>query len=117
MAFIFISPHQHREKHRDKFYDEFLCTLHTVKNTNKNLLMVEEVFLLKYERDCYLWIVKWKLILRTFVGIDVSAKETKSGPDEASLGEYSTIQKIVHSKTSPLSFTSQCNPNALLGPA
>ena len=79
--------------------------------------MVEEVFLLKYERDCYLWIVKWKLILRTFVGIDVSAKETKSGPDEASLGEYSTIQKIVHSKTSPLSFTSQCNPNALLGPA
>ena len=77
--FIFIfSPHQHRENHRERFYDEFVCTLSTVQNTNKNLLIVKEVFLLKYERNCYLWSVKWKSIRRTFVGIVVSAKETKA---------------------------------------
>ena len=37
LAFIFISLHQHRENHRELFYDEFVCTLRTVKNTNKNL--------------------------------------------------------------------------------
>ena len=35
----------------------------------KIFLMVKEVFLLKYERNCYLWSVKWKSILHTFVGI------------------------------------------------
>ena len=44
----------------------------------KIVLMVKEVFLLKYERNCYLWSVKWRSILRTFVGIVVSAKETKA---------------------------------------
>ena len=43
----------------------------------KIFLIVKEIFLLKYERNCYLWIVKWKSIRRTFVGI-VSAKETKA---------------------------------------
>ena len=80
-------------------------------------LMVKEVFLLKHERNCYLWSVKWKSILRTFVGIVVSAKETKALLTNLhQVNIYSTIQKIVHSKTSPLSLTSQCNPNALLGP-
>ena len=32
----------------------------------------------KYDRNCYLWSVKWKSIRRTFVGIVVSAKETKA---------------------------------------
>ena len=33
--------------------------------------MVIEVFLLKHERNCYLWSEKWKSILSTFVGIVV----------------------------------------------
>ena len=44
----------------------------------KIFLIVKEVFLLKYERNCYIWSVKWKSIRRTFVGIVVSAKETKA---------------------------------------
>ena len=44
----------------------------------KIFLIVKEVFLLKYEWNCYLWSVKWKSIPRTFVGIVVSAKETKA---------------------------------------
>ena len=39
--------------------------------------MVKEVFLLKYERNCYLRSVKWKLILRTFVG---SSQNAGPGP-------------------------------------
>ena len=62
-----------------------------VKNTNKSLF--KAVFLLKYERHCYLWSVKWKSILHTFVGIE-------SAPDESSRGEYCTIQKIAQLKTS-----------------
>ena len=55
--------------------------------------MVKEVCLLKYERNCYLWSVKRKSILHTFVGIE-------SAPDESSRGEYCTIQKTAQLKTS-----------------
>ena len=78
MAFIFISPHQHRENHRKRFYDEFVCTLHTVKNKNKNLFDGQRGFPFTYERNCYLQSVNWESILLTFVGIVVSAKETKA---------------------------------------
>ena len=44
----------------------------------KIFLMVKEAFLLKYKRNCYLWSVTWKSILREYVGIVVSAKETKA---------------------------------------
>ena len=41
--------------------------------------MVKEVFLLKYVRNCYLWSIKLKSILGTFVGIVcVSAEETNA---------------------------------------
>ena len=51
----------------------------------KIFLMVIEIFLLKYERNCYLWSVKWKSILYTFVGIE-------SAPDESSRGGLAILK-------------------------
>ena len=79
--------------------------------------MGKKVFLLKYERNCYLWSVKWKSILRTFVGIVVSAKETKAPLANLHEGNITQFKRLSTRKRLPLSLTSQCDPNALLGPA
>ena len=75
----------------------------TIKNTNKNLFDGQRGFSLKTRAEnCYLWSVNWKSILCTFVGIVVSAKETKAlltNLHEVNI--CSTTQKIVHSKMSP----------------
>ena len=79
--------------------------------------MVIEVFLLKYERNYYLWSVKWESILRTFVGIVVSAKETKVLLTNLHEVNIALFKRLSTRKRSPLSLTSQFNPNALHGPA
>ena len=63
---------------RDFTMSSCVLCMRTVKIRIKIFLMVKEVFVLKYERNSYLWSVKWKSILRTLVGIVVSAKETKA---------------------------------------
>ena len=71
------------------------------KNKNKNLLDGQRGFSFKAQAE--LLSMGWKSILRTFVGIVVSAKETKAllmNLHEV-MNIYSTIQKTVHSKTSP----------------
>ena len=51
IGFYFYFPHQHRENHRDKFYGEFVCTLHTVKNTNNNLFDGQRGFSFKVRAE------------------------------------------------------------------
>ena len=78
LPFIFISPHQHCENHRERFYDEFVCTLSTVQNTNKNLFDCQRGFSFKVRAELLSMECKVEIDLTycTFVGIVVSAKET-----------------------------------------
>ena len=69
--------------------------------------MVTDVFLLKYERICYLWSAKWKSILRTFVGIVVSAKETKAFLTNLHELNIALFKRLSTRKRLPLSLTSQ----------
>ena len=103
LAFISIFPHQHRENQRERFYDEFVCTLCKVKSTNKNLFHGQRGFSFK---------VRAELVSMEYIKVEINSSyicrnclcqrwRNESAPDESSRGQYSTIQKIVHSKTFP----------------
>ena len=76
LLFLFLHINTVRTTVRD--FTMSSCALWARYKIRIIFLIVKEVFLLKYERNCYLWSVKWKSIRRTFVGIVVSAKETKA---------------------------------------
>ena len=95
IGFHFISPHQHRER----FEDEFLCTLCMVKNSNKNLFDGQRGFSFKVRAELLSMECKVE-IDSTFICLSALKRRTRA-PDESLRGEYGTIQKIAHLKTSP----------------
>lgn len=79
----------------------------------KILLMVERAILLKFERNCFLWSIKWKSSPRTFVGI-VCARWRNEGR------AWRIFREQFSSENCPIEKMFQCSvtsPNAFLKPA
>lgn len=64
----------------------------------------------KYERNCYLWSVKWKSILRTFVGIVVSGEETKALMTNLQQVNIAPFKRLSTWKRLPLSLPANVTP-------
>ena len=116
LLFLFLHINTVRATVRDfKMSWCVLCPLSKIRI--KMFWIVKEVFLLQGERNCYLWSVKWKSILRTFVRIVVSAEEKKALLTNLHEVNIALFKRSSTRKRLPPSLTSQCNPNTLLEPA
>ena len=110
IGFYFISPHQHREK----FYDEFVCTLSTVQNTNKNLFDCQRGFSFKVRAELLSMECKVEIDSTYICRNCCQRKRNESALHEVNIPLF---KRLSTRKRLPLFLTSQCNPNALLGSA
>ena len=111
IGFDFISPHQHRENHRERFYDEFVCTLSTVQNTNKNLFDCQRGFSFKVRAELLSMECKVEIGSTYICRNCCQRKRNESALHEVNIALF---KRLSTRKRLPLFLTSQCNPNALL---
>ena len=114
IGFFFFSPHQHRDNHRERFYDEFVCTLGTVQNTNKNLFDCQRGFSFKVRAELLSMECKVEIDSTYICRNCCQRKRNESALQEVNIALF---KRLSTRKRLPLFLTSQCNPNALLGPA
>ena len=107
LAFIFISPHQHRENHRERF------SLSTVQNTNKNLFDCQRGFSFKVGAELLSMECKVEIDSTYICRNCCQRKRNESALHEVIIALF---KRLSTRKRLPLFLTSQCDPNALLWP-